>query len=202
MNFIEQYLNQSKELIDKIDKKEILKTVKIISDVKKNSGRIFFIGSGGGAGHASHAVNDFRKICNIESYSPSDNVSELTARINDDGWETSYSNWLKVSRISSNDLLFVLSVGGGDEKINVSVNIINCIKTAQEVNANIVGIVGKKHGYTAINSNSCIIIPEVDPTLITPHTESFQAVIWHLIISHPLLASNMTKWESLNEETK
>ena len=112
MNFIEQYLNQSKELIDKIDKKEILKTVKIISDVKKNSGRIFFIGSGGGAGHASHAVNDFRKICNIESYSPSDNVSELTARINDDGWETSYSNWLKVSRISSNDLLFVLSVGG------------------------------------------------------------------------------------------
>ena len=142
MNFIEQYLNQSKELIDKIDKKEIFKTVKIISDVKKNNGRIFFIGSGGGAGHASHAVNDFRKICNIESYSPSDNVSEHTARINDDGWETSYSNWLKVSRISSNDLLFVLSVGGGDEKSNVSVNIINCIKTAQEVNANIVGIVG------------------------------------------------------------
>ena len=174
----------------------------IMRGVKQNNNNIKFLGVGGSSANASHAVNDFRKICNIESYSPSDNVSELTARINDDGWETSYSNWLKVSRISSNDLLFVLSVGGGDEKINVSVNIINCIKTAQEVNANIVGIVGKKHGYTAINSNSCIIIPEVDPTLITPHTESFQAVIWHLIISHPLLASNMTKWESLNEETK
>ena len=202
MNFIKQYLNQSKELIDKIDKKEIYKTINIISNVKKNSGRIFFIGSGGGAGHASHAVNDFRKICNIESYSPSDNVSELTARINDDGWETSYSNWLKVSRISSKDLLFVLSVGGGDEKNNVSVNIVNCIKTAQEVNAYIVGIVGKKNGYTAINSNSCIVIPEVNSNLLTPHTESFQAVIWHLMISHPLLASNMTKWESLNEEIK
>lgn len=202
MNFIKQYLNQSKELIDKIDTEEILKTINIISDVKNNKGRIFFIGSGGGAGHASHAVNDFRKICNIESYSPSDNVSELTARINDDGWETSYSNWLRVSRFSSRDLLFVLSVGGGDEKNNVSVNIINCVKSAQEVNANVVGIVGKKNGFTATNANSCIIVPEVDSGLLTPHTESFQAVIWHLIISHPLLATNMTKWESLSDEIK
>ncbi len=202
MNFIKKYLKQSKSIIDNIDIEEIYKTIQIINDVKKNDGRIFFIGSGGGAGHASHAVNDFRKICNIESYSPSDNVSELTARINDDGWDTSYSNWLKVSRICSKDLLFVISVGGGNEKNNVSTNIINSIKISKEVNAKIVGIIGKKDGFTAKNSNSCIIIPEVDSNLVTPHTESFQAVIWHLIISHPLLASNMTKWESLNEEIK
>lgn len=202
MKFITEYLEQSHLIIDRLDKESILKCINILHDVKKNKGRIFFIGSGGGAGHASHAVNDFRKICNIESYSPSDNVSELTARINDEGWETSYSEWLNVSKINENDILFILSVGGGNADKKISVNIVNSIKLAKKSNSKVIGIVGKANGYTALNSNVCILIPEVDENLVTPHTESFQAVIWHLIVSHPLLSSNMTKWESLSENKK
>jgi D-sedoheptulose 7-phosphate isomerase len=200
MKFVKKYLDQSIKIIDSIDIFHVEKVINIIKSIKENKGRIFFIGSGGGAGHASHAVNDFRKICNIECYSPSDNVSELTARINDDGWDTSYSNWLKVSRINSSDLVFVLSVGGGDNKKNISKNIINSIKIAKKANAKVVGIVGKAGGYTARNSDASIIIPVVDKKLITPHTESFQALIWHLIVSHPSISKNKTKWESVGEK--
>ena len=202
MKFITDYFRQSHLILDQLDKESILKCINILHEVKKNKGRIFFIGSGGGAGHASHAVNDFRKICNIESYSPSDNVSELTARVNDEGWDTSYAEWLSVSNINKNDMLFILSVGGGNENKKISVNIVNSIKLAKSVKSKIIGIVGKANGYTALNSNACILIPEVDANLLTPHTESFQAVIWHLMVSHPLLSSNMTKWESLSENKK
>jgi len=199
MKFIEKYLNQAEKILQKIDKEQIVSTVELIYKTKIENGRIFFIGSGGGAGHASHAVNDFRKICNIECYSPSDNVSELTARINDDGWETSYSNWLLVSKINFKDLIFIISVGGGDEEKNISTNIVNSIKLGKKVGANICGIVGKKNGFTYQNADSVIVIPIEDQSLLTPHTESFQALVWHLLVSHPKLKENIAKWESISK---
>ena len=150
-----------------------------------------------GAGHASHAVNDFRKICEIEAYAPSDNVSELTARINDDGWETAYVNWLKISKLGTDDLLMVFSVGGGNTEKKISVNIVNSLQYAKDKGAKICGIVGRDGGYTAQIADACVIIPMVNPETITPHTESFQAVIWHLLVSHPDLQVNKMKWESL-----
>ena len=197
MEYVSQYLEDAKKIIDQLEKSQIIKIIDVIKQVRKNKGRLFIIGVGGGAGHASHAVNDFRKICGIEAYTPTDNVSELTARVNDDGWETSYKNWLQVSKLSGNDALLVFSVGGGNREKNVSINIITALKYAEEVKAKICGIVGKDGGYTARVSNACVIIPPVNQSSITPQTESFQAVIWHLIVAHPELQQNEMKWESV-----
>ena len=196
MSFSKKYFQQSIEICKLIDIEAIESIAKALSNLKRNKGRLFFIGSGGGAGHASHAVNDFRKIANIEAYTPTDNVSELTARINDDGWDTSYLNWLKVSRFSSKDALFVFSVGGGNKDKNISVNLVQCIEYANQLGSVTMGVVGKDGGYSKLSSELVVVIPTIDESLITPHTESFQAVIWHLLVSHPLLLKNQMKWES------
>ncbi|HSX37956.1 MAG TPA: SIS domain-containing protein [Chlamydiales bacterium] len=197
MEFATNYLNQLKLIADKINKDDISRVVQVLKNVRANHGRLFLIGSGGGAGHASHATCDFRKLGGFNAYCPMDNISELTARINDEGWETSISNHLLVSRINANDCLFVLSVGGGSEEKNISTNLVNAIKTAKEVGAKVVGIVGKDGGFTAKKADACVIIPVVDDALITPHTEGMQAVVWHLLISHPDIKLNQTKWESV-----
>ena len=195
--FIKEYLDDAIQIINEIDQTQIGKMVSIIKNIRKNKGRIFFLGVGGGAGHASHAVNDFRKICGIESYAPTDNVSELTARVNDDGWDSAYVNWLITSRINANDLVFVFSVGGGNLEKNISVNILRSLELAKTVGAQICGVVGRDGGYTAKVADACVVIPTVKPETITPHTEAFQAVIWHLLVSHPELLKNEMKWESV-----
>ncbi len=197
MEFIEKFLTESKQILDQINRKDIIDTIRLIGEIRENGGRIFFLGVGGGAGHASHAVNDFRKICGIEAYTPTDNVSELTARVNDEGWNTAYVNWLKTSRLSKRDMLFVFSVGGGNLAKNVSVNILESLKYAKEVDAKICGVVGRDGGYTAQVANACIIIPSISPESVTPQTESFQAVVWHLLVSHPALQKFDMKWESV-----
>lgn len=174
----------------------------LLVSLKQRGGRLFILGIGGGAGHASHAANDFRKIAGIESYAPTDNVSELTARINDDGWETVFVEWLKVSRLNLNDALLIFSVGGGDEKNKISVPLVRAIDYAKEVGATVLGIIGKNSSYTAQKADACIIIPMINSSMITVFTESFQALLWHLIISHPLLKSNEMKWESLGAKCK
>ncbi|MBU1101983.1 MAG: SIS domain-containing protein [Bacteroidetes bacterium] len=196
MSFTKEYLSECLEVINRIDESEIEKMVDILVGVRNSSGRLFFIGSGGGAGHASHAVCDFRKLCNIESYAPYDNVSELTARVNDEGWDVSIINWLKVSRLNSNDGVFVFSVGGGSEEKNISNNLVQVIKYANETGSPVVGIVGKDGGYTKIIGDAVVVVPVVNNDHITPLTEGFQAVIWHLLVSHPKLQVNPTKWES------
>lgn len=196
MKYITDFLNEAKNIIDSLDTVEIEKMINILKQVRDDNGRLFFIGVGGGAGHASHAVNDFRKIAGIESYTPSDNVSELTARINDDGWDTSYKNWLKVSKLKSKDCIFVFSVGGGNLDKNISVNIVNALSYAKENNSKIIGVVGKDGGYTLKVSDACILVKSFDNKTITPQVESFQALIWHLIVSHPKLLQNEMKWES------
>ncbi len=196
-DYTEMYLKEVIDITKLIDKNEIDKMVAILSNISSTGGRIFFIGVGGGAGNATHAVNDFRKIANIESYAPSDNVSELTARINDDGWDSSYEKWLKVSKISNKDLLFIFSVGGGNLEKNISANIVESLKLTKKVNAKVIGVVGRDGGYTAKISDACVIIPTVNNDTVTPHTEAFQAVIWHLIVSHPLLKKNEMKWEEV-----
>ncbi len=197
MDYTNNYLKEVKEIVDKINVEDIKSVIEVIKFVKKENGRIFFVGVGGGAGHASHAVNDFRKIAGIESYTPTDNVSELTARINDDGWETSLSKWLKISKLTKKDCLFVFSVGGGNEDKNVSINLINAVKYAKECGSKIAGIVGKDGGYTAKAADACVIVPVVNDKSITPHTEAFQAVVWHLIVAHPEIQANEMKWESV-----
>ncbi len=194
--YIEEYLADAITIINKIEKQSILKTIEILINLKKNGGRLFILGVGGGAGHASHAVNDFRKIVDIESYSPSDNVSELTARVNDDGWDTSYSRWLKVSKLAQNDVVLILSVGGGNAEKKISNNLVESLNLAKERGSKIIGIVGRDGGYTAKVADAVVLIPVVSSHSITPHTESFQAVIWHLIVSHPGLLENEMKWES------
>jgi len=196
-SFSTKYLEQTKEITEQLDPEIIENMAKGLKDLKERNGRLFFIGSGGGAGHASHAVNDFRKIANIECYTPADNVSELTARINDDGWETSFSNWLKVSNFSSNDALFVFSVGGGNKEKNVSVNLVECMNLANDMGSMIFGIVGKDGGFTRESSDLVVVIPTIENNLITPHTEGWQAVVWHLLVSHPLVLENQMKWESI-----
>lgn len=196
MNHTEQYISELLEIAGRLDKNVIEKMADVISGTRDRGGRLFFLGVGGGAGHASHAVNDFRKIAGIESYAPTDNVSELTARINDDGWDTSYSNWLKGSRINSNDCVFVFSVGGGNLEKLISVNLVNALKLAKESGAYVIGIVGKDGGYTAKVADACLVIPVVNEKSITPHTESFQANIWHLLVTHPKVKANEMKWES------
>lgn len=195
--YVDLYMKEVIEITKSIDKDQIDKMVKILSNVSENKGRIFFIGVGGGAGNATHAVNDFRKIANIESYTPTDNVSELTARINDDGWDSAYTKWLQVSNLNENDVLFIFSVGGGNLEKNISVNIVESIKLAEKKKSKVIGIVGRDGGYTGKISDACVIIPTVNPETITPHTEAFQAVIWHLIVSHPDLKKNEMKWEEV-----
>ena len=194
MNFVKQYLNEAKNIIDALDLKEISKIVKHIHFVKKNKGRIFFIGVGGSAANSSHAVNDFRKLAGIECYSPVDNVSELTARTNDEGWHSIFKSWLIVSKLNKNDLIFVFSVGGGDVKRNISVNIIEALKFAKLKKAKICGIVGKNGGYTSKIADACLRIPVENMKNLTPHSEAFQAIIWHLLVSHPDIKEYKTKW--------
>lgn len=196
MNHIEKYLAEVAEVTKAIDKNEVIKTLKILKKIKNDKGRIFFVGVGGSAANASHAVNDFRKIAGIESYTPTDNVSELTARINDNGWDSSLRDWLVTSNISERDCLFVLSVGGGNIEKNVSVNLINAIKYFKEKNATVIGIVGRDGGYTKENADACILIPVVNSKSVTTHSEAFQAIIWHLLVSHPDIQFYDMKWES------
>jgi D-sedoheptulose 7-phosphate isomerase len=195
-SFARQYLDEAKQIIDKLDVRPIDRMVELLVDLRAGGGRLFLVGVGGGAGHASHAVNDFRKIAGIESYSPSDNVSELTARTNDEGWETSYSAWFKVSRLCSRDMLFVFSVGGGDLERNISANIVRSVQYAKEVGARVIGVLGRNGGYTASVADACVVIPTVNANSVTPHTEAFQAVIWHLLVSDPRLQAMSNKWES------
>jgi len=197
LDYIDKYLSEVTDITKLIDKTAVRNMVDVILEVRKSNGRLFMLGVGGGAGNASHAVNDFRKIAGIESYAPTDNVSELTARVNDDGWDSTFVNWLRGSRLSSNDCVFIFSVGGGDIEKNISNNLIQALKYAKEADAKIIGIVGRDGGYTAKVADAAVIIPVVNPDTITPHTEAFQAVIWHLIVTHPLLKINEMKWESV-----
>ena len=197
MSFSQNYINECIEICKKLNPNEIEDIAILINSVRDSKGRIFFLGVGGGAGHASHAVNDFRKICGIESYAPTDNVSELTARVNDDGWDTCYENWLKGSNLNQNDMLFVFSVGGGNLEKNISVNILKSLQLAKSIGAKICGVVGRDGGYTKTVANACIVVPTVNDANITPHTEAFQAVVWHLLVAHPLLLANEMKWESV-----
>lgn len=197
MDYIEQYLSEVHKVVDGINKEAIKKMVSLLIGLRNLGGRLFFIGVGGGAGNAAHAVNDFRKIAGIESYAPTDNVSELSARINDDGWDTAFVKWLKGSRLSDKDGIFVFSVGGGNEEKNISANIVASLKYAKEIGSKIFGIVGRDGGYTAKVADACVIIPTVNPETVTPHTEAFQAVVWHLIVSHPEIKVSEMKWESV-----
>ena len=197
MKFVQKYLENFSEVMSLLNKNDISKTIKLINKIQISKGRIFFLGVGGSAGNASHAVNDFRKITEIQCYAPTDNVSELTARINDEGWESSISEWLKISNLNKKDLLFIFSVGGGNIKKNVSINLVNAIKYGRKVKSKITGIIGRDGGFTKENADTCILVPTVDKKLITPSAESMQAVIWHLIVSHPKLLKNTTKWESI-----
>ena len=196
MNYALQHLKEASEIIEKIDVAAIEKMADLLATVKAEGGRIFFLGVGGSAGNCSHAVNDFRKIVGIECYSPTDNVSELTARTNDDGWASVFVEWLKVSKLIAKDVLFIFSVGGGNLEKNISPNLVEAIKLAKTVGAKVTGVVGRDGGYTAQAADACVIIPTVNPDTITPHSEAFQAVVWHLLVSHPKLKVNQTKWES------
>ena len=197
MSFARAYLAEAKEILERLDADAIEKMVGLLVELRSRGGRLFILGIGGSAGHASHAVNDFRKIAGIEAYTPTDNVSELTARINDDGWETVFANWLKASRLSPKDMVLVLSVGGGSVERNVSPNIVRALEYAREVRATICGVVGRDGGYTAKVADVAVIVPTVNAERVTPHTESFQAVVWHLLVSHPALQTSATKWESV-----
>jgi D-sedoheptulose 7-phosphate isomerase len=197
MNYIKDYLDEVKKVVDSIIQNNIQRIVESLVDLRSGGGRVFFLGVGGGAANASHTVNDFRKICGIEAYTPTDNVSELTARTNDSGWESVFVDWLRGSKLTSKDAVFVLSVGGGNLEKNISVNLVRAIDYAKEVRAKIFGIVGRDGGYTAKMADACVIIPTVNPETITPHTESFQSLILHLIVSHPDLKVSEMKWESV-----
>lgn len=199
MTYTKKHLKETSQIIKKLDNKIIENIVSLLAKIKSRGGRIFFLGVGGSAGNCSHAVNDFRKIVGIECYAPTDNVSELTARTNDDGWSTIFSEWLKISKLSNNDLLFIFSVGGGNLKNNVSINLVEALKYGKRVGSKIVGIIGRDGGYTAKVSDICLVIPTVNQKTVTPHSEAFQSVIWHLLVSHPKLKSKQTKWESLKK---
>ena len=196
MNYSEKHLKEANQILDLIDHDVIEKMAELILETKNNGGRLFFLGCGGSAGNASHAVNDFRKIVGIESYAPTDNVSELTARTNDEGWDTIFSEWLKVSNLNNKDTLFILSVGGGNLEKNISPNLVKAVSLANETGSKVLGIVGRDGGYTAKRGDAVLIVPTVNPDTITPHSEAFQAVVWHLLVSHPKLKSKQTKWES------
>ena len=194
--FTRRYYDEVSAVARAIDLGEIERMVDILADLRAGAGRLFILGVGGGAGHASHAVNDFRKICGIEAYAPTDNVSELTARANDDGWTTTFANWLHGSRIGTRDAVLVFSVGGGNEEKNISVNIVEALKLAKSVGARILGVVGRDGGYTRAVADACVLVPVVNPAHVTAHTEAFQAVVWHGVVSHPKLQAHAMKWES------
>jgi D-sedoheptulose 7-phosphate isomerase len=196
MDYIQQYLSEARTILETIDPRSVERVVDLLVSVREQNGRLFFLGVGGSAGHASHAVNDFRKISGFEAYTPTDNVSELTARINDDGWDTCFANWLRGSRLGPRDLVFVFSVGGGDVARNISPNLVRALELAKEVGAKVAGVVGRNGGYTAQVADACVLVPVVNPSTITPHTEAFQAVVWHLLVSHPKLKAREMKWES------
>jgi D-sedoheptulose 7-phosphate isomerase len=196
MSFTSDYLNEASQIIGKLDTAAVERTVEELVRLRDRGGRLFFLGVGGSAANASHAVNDFRKIAGFEAYAPTDNVSELTARTNDEGWADVFVNWLKVSRLSDKDMVFVFSVGGGDMEKNISPNLVKAVHYAREVGASVCGVVGRDGGYTARAADACVIIPTVNPTHVTPHAEAFQAVVWHLLVSHPALKAAETKWES------
>ena len=197
MPFARDYLAEAAEIIGRLDVAAIEKVAVLLGELRRRGGRLFVLGVGGGAGHASHAVNDFRKIAGIEAYAPTDNVSELTARVNDDGWETVFANWLKVSRLRRDDMVLVFSVGGGSLELNISPNLVRAVEYARHVGAVVCGVVGRDGGYTAKVADACVIVPTVNPNMVTPHTEAFQAVVWHLLVSHPAVQAAPTKWESL-----
>jgi len=194
MSYSKEHLDETNEITKAINPEIVEKIVDLLSDVKSSGGRLFVLGVGGSAANASHAVNDFRKLAGIETYAPTDNVAELTARTNDEGWQTVFSGWLRVSKLNSKDCLFILSVGGGNKERNVSPNLIEAIDLAKEVGARVTGIVGRDGGYTAQNADVCLVVPTINPSTVTPHSESFQTVVWHLMVSHPKLKANPTKW--------
>jgi D-sedoheptulose 7-phosphate isomerase len=200
MTYTDQYLNEVAEIARALDQTAIEKTVQELADLRSRGGRLFLLGVGGSAGNCSHAVNDFRKIVGIEAYTPVDNVSELTARVNDDGWDTVFSNWLKISRLTNQDMVFILSVGGGDVDRNISPNLVSALKFARDRGARICGIVGRNGGHTAKTADVCILVPTVNPETVTPHSEAFQAVVWHLLVSHPALRASEMKWESVKKD--
>ncbi len=196
MSYSQQHLSEAVQIINRIDVTAIENMVTLLAEVKLGNGRLFFLGVGGSAANCSHAVNDFRKIAGIESYAPTDNVSELTARTNDEGWATIFVEWLKTSRLGAQDCVFVLSVGGGNLEKNISPNLVEALKYAKAVGAKVLGVVGRDGGFTAQVADACCIIPTISADTITPHAEAFQAVVWHLLVSHPKLKTNQTKWES------
>ena len=196
MSYTEQHLREAAEIIARFDAAAIERTAELLAGLRARGGRLFLLGVGGSAANCSHAVNDFRKICGIEAYAPTDNVSELTARTNDEGWASVFSEWLKVSRLTANDAVLVFSVGGGNVEKNVSPNLVAALEVARERGATVLGVVGRDGGYTATVADACVIVPTVNPENVTPHTEAFQAVVWHLLVSHPKLKAAQTKWES------
>jgi D-sedoheptulose 7-phosphate isomerase len=197
MSYTKQYLDEAALIVHRLDASKIDAMLELLLDLRRRGGRLFFLGVGGSAGNASHAVNDFRKIAGIECYAPTDNVSELTARVNDDGWETVFANWLKTSRLSDNDMVFVFSVGGGDLERNISPNLVRALEYSKQAGAKICGVVGRDGGYTARVADACVIVPTITAETVTPHAEAFQAVIWHLLVSHPSLRAAAMKWESV-----
>jgi D-sedoheptulose 7-phosphate isomerase len=196
VSYSQQHLDEAIKIARTMDAASVEKTADLLAKVKEEGGRVFFLGVGGSAGNCSHAVNDFRKIVGIESYAPTDNVSELTARTNDEGWATVFVEWLKVSRLCARDAVMVFSVGGGNLERNISPNLVLALQHAKSVGAKIAGIVGRDGGYTAKVADACVVIPTVNPDTVTPHSEAFQAVVWHLLVSHPKLKANQTKWEA------
>ena len=196
MTYTRTHLDEAARILQLLDGAAIERAASLLAEVRRRGGRLFFLGVGGSAGNCSHAVNDFRKLAGFEAYAPTDNVSELTARTNDEGWETVFEAWLKGSRLRAEDAVFVLSVGGGSLEKNISPNLVRALEYAKRVGAAILGVVGRDGGYTATVADACVIIPTVNPDTITPHAEAFQAVVWHLLVSHPLLKAAATKWES------
>lgn len=201
MSYAQQHVNEAIQVLQRLNVGSIEQMADLIASVKQHAGRIFFLGVGGSAGNCSHAVNDFRKIVGIEAYAPTDNVSELTARTNDEGWATVFVEWLRVSKLTAKDLIFVLSVGGGNLEKNISPNLVMALQYAKVVGAKVTGIVGRDGGYTAQVADACVVIPTVNAENITPHSEAFQAVVWHLLVSHPKLKAKQTKWESAVKES-
>jgi D-sedoheptulose 7-phosphate isomerase len=197
VSYAQQHIGEAIEILKELDSRQVENLADLIATVRRDGGRLFFLGVGGSAGNCSHAVNDFRKIVGIESYAPTDNVSELTARTNDEGWASVFAEWLKVSRLSDKDCVFVFSVGGGNLERNISPNLVLALQYAKKVGAKVAGIVGRDGGYTAQVADACVIVPTVNQETITPHAEAFQSVVWHLLVSHPKLKASQTKWESL-----
>jgi D-sedoheptulose 7-phosphate isomerase len=197
VSFVQKYLAEAAQVVERLDSRVIDAVVDLLADTRARGGRLFILGVGGSAANASHAVNDFRKLAGIEAYAPTDNVSELTARTNDEGWASVFEGWLRVSRLGPGDLVLVFSVGGGNAERNVSPNLVAALQYAKGIGARIAGVVGRDGGHTAQVANACVIIPTVNPDHVTPHTEAFQAVIWHLLVSHPRLKVGATKWESI-----